>query len=401
MSQRIALLLATCGAVLSACGAKTTPINTNSAPVDTLCEAGKFQCIGNAQAECGTGGKSLIVTSCKADKFCNPASGKCELIVCTEKSSMICAGSDTTEVCSDDGSKKTIKTCTSKEKCMAGLCVPSACGGSQKRCGWKALLTCTGSAWKKDDCKENEYCDETTLACTPMACPVGAVECKDPSTARQCSAKGVAWVEQACGDNAGCFDGVCHALVAGTTVVDDAASAGADADGGSAAETTSDVAKDAKPLMDLPAKDLQMDKLNVFDVIISQAKTAPDGTEPTHFSDASAAWLDGLGTLQITAINGLAKLEIQVAKIEEFAKGSYSAVGGEAPDSRVGYNDGVFDSSTLGGNKFQYEAADYEISITEFGDMGGRIKGTVSAQLTSAVDGSKLWLIDGKFDIKR
>jgi len=49
-----------------------------------------------------------------------------------------------------------------------------------------------------------------------------------------------------------------------------------------------------------------------------------------------------------------------------------------------------------------WSAEEYEIYIDEFGGQdGGRIKGTFSAVLVNALDGSKAYLLDGQFDVAR
>jgi hypothetical protein len=374
--------------VLLACGTKATTPSS----VDSLCAAtDPPKCIGNVSAACAPGGKTYDITQCGVDKFCNATTGKCEATVC-EKSSSKCAGSDSSNVCNADGSVVTVKSCAANERCLAGICVTSKCGGTQTKCGWNAVLTCTATAWGKQDCGADEFCDPATTACKKRACDPGSpTQCNDDKTsAAHCSDTGDAWVVENCGAGNVCENGVCHAQVNSTTVED--TSSGTD-DG----MTLADVGKDGKTTMELPPKDSHMDDPDKFEVIVSQSATAPDGAVPTKFSNVSAAWLDSLGMLQISGAEGSTKVEIQVAKIEEFATGDFTAVGGEAPDSKLGYSDGT---GAVTGGKFQYNAADYTITIDEFGDMGGRIRGSFSGQLADD-GGKKIWLIDGKFDIKR
>ena len=377
-----------CLLILTACVSKST----TPPPVDTLCAAtDPPRCLGNVSATCAAGGKSYVTTQCGVDKYCEAKTGLCVAAVC-DKGSSKCVGSDSSEVCSADGSVKTTVTCGASEKCLAGVCVPSKCAGTQQKCAWNALLTCTSTAWAKEDCAAGEMCNPAGFKCVARACDGSFTQCKDDSTAAHCSANGDAWVEEPCGAGNGCFDGVCHALVSGTTT-DDTGGGNTDSD----AMSVADVGKDGKSTLELPPKDIQLDAPDLFQVVVSQSATAPDGATPMTFSNASAAWLDALGTLQITGAEGTQKVEIQVAKIGEFATGSFSAVGGEAPDSKLGYDDGTGDVT---GGQFQYNAADYTITIDEFGDVGGRIKGTFAGQLADK-NGKKVWLIDGKFDIKR
>ncbi len=384
MLRRLLAILPVLALVLSAACTKTT----TPTAVDTLCADGTFICIGNVSAACAPGGKAYVTTQCGVDKFCNATTGKCEATVC-EKGSSKCAGSDSSEICSADGSTKTVKPCLATESCLAGFCVSKSCGGTSQKCAWNAVLTCSSKAWAKTDCKSGEMCDPATFKCVARACDGSYTQCKDESTAAHCSPAGDAWVEQACGAGNGCYDGVCHAQVNGSTV-EDTGNGSTDGDAMSMDDT-----KDGKTLLELPPKDIQLDAPDKFEVVVSESATAPDGAVPLSFSNASAAWLDSLGTLQITGAEGTTKVEIQVAKIDEFATGTFTAVGQEAPDSIVGYSDG-----TGAPGKFQYQAADYTITVDEFGDVGGRIKGSFSAQVADE-GGKKLWLLDGKFDIKR
>ncbi len=345
MLRRLLALLP-CLVLAVGCAKTTTP-----GPVDSLCTDGTFQCFGNVSAACAAGGKSYNVTQCGTDKFCNATTGKCEATVC-EKGSSKCAGSDSSNVCNADGSAVTVKTCLASEKCMAGICVSNSCGGTQQKCGWNAVLTCTAKAWGLQNCKADEMCDPATFACKARACDGSTTQCSDDkATVAICSPTGDAWQTQACSAGQACFDGICHALVNGTTV-EDTGSSSTDGDAVSGND-----AKDGKTLLELPPKDIQLDAPDLFQCVISEAATAPDGATPMVFSNASAAWLDSLGTLQITGAEGTQKVEIQVAKITEFATGSFTAVGGEAPDSLIGYSDG-----TGAPGKFQYQAADYTIA---------------------------------------
>ncbi len=385
MLRRLASLLP-CLFLLAACGAKST----TPGPVDSLCTAGTFQCFGNVSAACAAGGKSYDVTQCGVDKFCNAATGKCEGTVC-EKGSSKCVGSDSSNICNADGSAVTVKSCASSEMCLAGICISKSCAGTQQKCGWNATLTCSAKAWSKQDCQPGEMCDPATYACKARACDGSHTQCSDDgTTAAHCSDTGDAWIQESCGAGNVCVDGICHAQVTGSTVDDTVASTDSDT-------VSSDDIKDGKTLLELPPKDIQMDQPDKFEVIVSQSATAPDGATPMSFSNASAVWLDSLGTLQISGAEGTTKVEIQIAKIEEFATGSFTTAGGEAPASVIGYSDGT---GAVTGGKFQYTSSDYTITLDAFGDVGARITGSFSGALADA-NGVKVWLLDGKFDIKR
>ncbi len=373
--------------ILAACGSKAT---TPSA-VDSLCAAtDPPKCIGNVSAACGPGGKSYVVTQCGVDKYCDATSGLCLATVC-EKGSSKCTG-DTSRVCSADGSSYVDTSCSGAQKCLAGICVTQTCGGTTQKCGWNTVLTCSSKAWATTACKTGELCDPTSFTCKARACDGSATQCSDDNTAAICSPTGDAWIAQACGAGQGCFDGICHAQVNGTAVDDTG-------DGSTDGDTTAatDVAKDGIQTLELPPHDIQLDAVDLFQCIVSQSATAPDGATPMVFSNASAVWLSSLGTLQITGAEGTQKVEIQVGKITELQAGNFTFSGAEAPNSVVGYSDGT---GTVTGGKFQYNAADYTINLTHFGAVGDRIQGTFSAQVVDA-NGNKLWLLDGQFDIKR
>ena len=62
--------------------------------------------------------------------------------------------------------------------------------------------------------------------------------------------------------------------------------------------------------------------------------------------------------------------------------------------------DAMIADGAVTGGKFQYTSSDYTITLDAFGDVGARITGSFSGALADA-NGVKVWLLDGKFDIKR
>lgn len=382
-------LLASIGLLLlAACGSKATP---TPGAVDSLCTAGVSQCVNNATATCNADGRGYTFLECGVDKYCKE--GKCLATVC-EKGSSKCSGTDSSIVCSENGSESTTVSCTSSQECSYGVCVNKKCGGSVQKCGWKTVLSCTASAWATTQCKANEFCDPATFKCTAQACDTpGASSCQDDTTAQVCNSTGTALSTQACGAGQICDHGLCHLPVTSSGEGD--TSGGSD----SSVSDAGDVGKDVKQLLELPPQDIILDAPDSFECILSEKKVPPDGTLPQSFSNASVSWLDGLGQLQISGSNDQnQKVEVDVGPIEEFATGSYSKKGAEAPKSRLGYDSGA---GAIGGGAFEYEATDYAITIDYFGGPGDRVKGTFSGTLKSSASGKVLYVIDGKFDIKR
>lgn len=389
LARSLFVLLVALGAACS------TPAATTPGPVDSLCAAGEQKCFGNIMASCGSGGKKWNLTQCGADKTCQTKEtagtvvAQCANTKCARGSS-VCVGSDSSKSCSLDGMTETVTACTSNESCSGGICVTKKCAGTVKKCGWKAVLACTSSAWSITECKDDELCDPATFTCVKQACSPTAAMCTDASNVQVCSETGSVWNVSACGAGEICDDAICHLPVNGVGGVDDAVS-GDDS-------SVADAGKDGKVLLDAPQKDNGLEPLDEFSCILSETKNPPDGAVPQSFPNASVTWLDTITTLMVSGVDGNIKVEVQIGPIEEFQTGDFTKKGGEASKARVGYSSG---EGPVSAGQFEYEATDYALHIESFGAQGDRIIGTFSADLEASATGKKMYVVDGKFNIKR
>lgn len=370
---------------LSGCSedAATTP-----GPVATFCQEGSVVCVGNATATCIESGKAYGVASCGESKYC--AGGKCQAVIC-EKGKRSCSG-NTVMACPDNGAADATaaQTCGGSTVCKAGVCVPASCTDGAKSCGWKTLLECKGGTYKETACGTGQVCNAASPKCVARQCVPGARQCLTSTAAQACNATGTAWVGQSCAAGQGCYDGVCHSLVVGKDPDSPDASTGKDVTAGDGTVQT-----DTPTTLDVPKKDIDWEPLDLFEVTISQT---PDTTgQKIKFGFAGANYLSTIQMLQITGDEGLNKLELQIAKVDEYITGTFTMVGGEAPEANVLMNDGSNDQATL---QWLYQASDYTIQIDEFGAPGGRVKGSFTAELTNALDNSLIYL-NGSFDVAR
>ena len=373
-----------------ACGEKAPA--AKAGPAATFCTDGSVKCIGNVVAKC-IGGKSYEISAC-GDKYC--AGGTCLPTVC-EKGSTSCKGPDLMQ-CPSNGSAdpSLAKTCTGS--CVKGACVPATCKDGDVLCGWRNVLTCKDNSWASTLCTPGQYCDAGQKKCLDKACAPDAVKCKSDSTATVCSTLGDKWLDKACVAGEACCDGVCRPLVKGEEPdASESKDTSTAADSGGTDIKPS--GKDADATVEVGVTDIVLEQNDIFKVTVSEKANPPAGASAVEFELASAGWNDTLKMLQLTGASGLNKIEIQIAKLEEFQEGTFTAEGGEAPDSALLYNDG---SANDPKTQWIYGAADYTITIDEFGDAGGRIKGSFSATMANAeIKDKKIYFVDGVFDIAR
>jgi hypothetical protein len=378
------------GALLGACGG-TTPTPSS---VTTFCTDGKVTCIGNVLATC-VGGKAYQTSSCGENKYCS--AGQCQDIHC-EKGSLTCSGPDLMQ-CPSNGSTDPGKLQTCANGCTKGACVPASCKDGDTLCGWRTVLTCSGGSWKPTPCANGQLCTVSgkVASCVDRTCAPDSVQCKSKDVAQVCSTMGDKFTDKACGAGNGCFDGVCHPLVKGQEP--DATTGGTDTSSGADTDSATSGKDTGHGSFDAGGKDVVLEQNDILKVIVSEKADPGSGVAPVEFELASATWNDGLKMLQLTGTVGLNKIEIQLAKIDEFSTGSFTAAGGEAPDSAIFYNDGTsIDPKT----QWKFGAADYTITIDTFGAPGGRVIGSFSATMADTeVKGKKIYFVDGVFDIAR
>jgi len=393
-------LLALVVAALACSEVKPAP-----APPTTFCKDGERVCKGNNVAECTGGGKAYKVTFCGA-KSCS--GGECKDPVCA-KGQLTCTEGAVYR-CPDDGLSDAAKIATCKttnpaEKCNDGVCLPNACikGDATKpadaRCGDKTLFQCITGVWKATTCGSSQYCDTTAGgACKDRACTPTQARCKDAKTAQTCTLNGSGWTDEACASGQRCDDGVCHLDVGGGTVAD-GGSTGTDASAAAPGDAGDSVSIGTGDTLVKPKKDVTFDAPDVFKVTFSKTKTPGAGDTVIKMDFPAASYLPVLKALQISGDKDLFKVELQVGPIDDFATGTYSQTGGQAGETKIYANDGTNDQRRV---QWLWAAADYDIELTTFEDIGGRVQGKFSAELIHTVDKkTKAYLVGGEFDIKR
>lgn len=371
--------------LLFGCGEDPAP-----APVASFCTPGNKVCEGHYIATCIDEGRAYKLSFCGESRYCS--AGQCKSTVC-EKGALSCDGNKVMQ-CPADGAatESQLKTCSAGDKCLAGTCLPTKCKDGESRCGWRSSLTCAGGSWKSTKCKGKQVC--AAGKCVDRACTPWTAQCKSKTESQVCNVSGDGWVSSKCKAGDLCYDGICHREVKdgspGAGAADAGASSSADASGG----------VDVPGFLDVSAPDdAGLEKPDTLSFILADTPNPPSGTLPLQFSIAAAQFLDVNKTLQITGDEGLYKLEIQVASVEEFQTGTFTAAGAEAEDSVILINDGTTDQSQV---QWKFQSTDYSIKITDFEGVDGRIKGTFSGEVGDRTQKGKVkYIVDGKFDIKR
>lgn len=366
-------------------------------PVDSFCTEGAKTCEGNYLATCIDGGKAYKLSFCGESRYCTTSSGtaQCKSTVC-EKGALTCDGTKVMS-CPNDGaaSESQLKTCSAGNKCLGGSCVAESCTDGDKTCGWRRTLVCNGGNWTVTKCTGKKICSKG--ACIDRVCTPHTAKCNSDTEAAVCTVTGDGWSANKCKAGDKCYDGICHREVKGGSAgqpVTDAGSSGGSDGGGSSGGV------DVPGFLEINEEDSGgLEPPDKLSFIFSDTPNPPSGSLPIEFSISAAQFLDVNKMLQITGDEGLYKIELQIAKLEEFQTGTYSAAGGEAEETVVLMNDGTTDQSQV---QWKYQSTDYTIKVTDFEAVDGRIKGTFSGEMGDRVEkGKTKYIVDGKFDIKR
>lgn len=368
-------------------------------PVDSFCTEGTKSCEGNYLATCIDGGKSYKLSFCGESRFCTTSSGtaQCKSTVC-EKGALTCDGTKVMECPADGSSTETqVKQCGAGDKCLGGACVPATCKDGDVRCGWRRVLTCNGGAWTSTVCTGKQIC--SAGKCVERACTPHTAKCASSAEASICTVSGDGYSPNKCAVGDKCYDGICHREVKGSEsgggATDSGASSGGESDAGSSSGGV-----DVPGFLEVGSSSGGgLEKPDKLSFIFSDTATPPAGSIPLEFSISSANFLDINKMLQITGDEGLFKIELQIAKLEEFQTGTYTAIGQEAPDTVILMNDGTTDQDKV---QWKYQSTEYSVTVTDFEAVDGRIKGTFNCELGDATQQGKVkYIVDGKFDIKR
>ena len=396
MKHAFSAFLAICfasAALLAGCGEDPPP-----QPVASFCTDGSKTCEGNYLATCVDGGKAYKLSFCGESRYCTTASGaaQCKSTAC-EKGALSCDGKKVVQ-CPADGSssESPVKECGAGDKCLGGTCVAEKCKDGESKCGWRRTLTCNGGSWTVTKCTGKQICKGGK--CVERTCVPHTAKCNSDKEAAVCTVMGDGYSPQACKAGDKCYDGVCHREVKDGSpgaVADAGSSSGGDDSGSS-----SGGAVDVPGFLEVgTSSDSGLEKPDTLSFIFADTPNPPSGSLPIEFSISAAQFLEINSMLQITGDEGLYKIELQVASIEEFQTGTFSAAGGEAADTKMLMNDGTTDQSQV---QWKYQSTDYTIKITDFEAVDGRVKGTFSGEMGDATKkGAVKYIVDGKFDIKR
>ncbi len=366
------------------------------AAVDTLCTDGTRKCLGNALLTCASDGKAWKVANCGEAKVCGQGQGGlgCQPVDCVPNSKS-CDDNKAMQCPADgQGDPSQVEFCVGAEHCVAGTCVKTACTSGDKLCGWKALLSCNGGGWSSQKCGANERCDAAKKACVERTCEPTTIACKDNTTSQTCNTEGSAWIVSACKAGQVCRDGVCHAKVKGK---DDIADAGATDTGATSGDAANDAAETGG-FLDVQKDEFVFEPLDKLTVYKSTKAPIPEGTLVFEYDISSASYLSLEQMMQITGNQNLEKIEIACAPVEEFTTGSTNELEQRWPNSSVLMNDGTNDPAVA---QFRYQAIEYSITIKEFPDVGGRLKGSFNATMADVMIKGKTFYVEGAFDIKR
>ena len=369
--------------LMDADGEVTTPT--------TFCsESDKPVCKGNYVATCTGAGTAYKLLFCGENNRCE--AGGCVAVICP-RGQLTCSGKNVMK-CPDDGASEPVKvqTCTTMAGCVSGVCKPNTCKKDDVVCGSSTSFTCQSGVVTESPCSSNQTCSVAAKGCVAEACTPTEAKCKDSTTAQVCNVDALGWTTQACPSGQGCFDGVCHPILADKSV----------ADAGSTKDTATGQADgviiSTGDTLVGPQKDVQFTKPDEFSVTFSKTKTPGASDKPTVLDMPSASYSKFTQILTVSGDKDLFKIAIQVGKIEEYTTGPFTQVDGQAPDSVIMVNDSSNDQTQV---QWIWKSADYDMELTEFGDINtGRIVGTFSSDLINTVDKTtKAYLTGGKFDI--
>ena len=376
--------------------------------LEAICEPGSAVCLegGLYMGTCLEDGKNYKVKYCGDGFHC--LGGECVTDGCTPGVS-ICKGDEAVKTCDGVGSgyqpeQPCVADADGNETvCKYGLCVMETCFAGNKACGVGYILECQadGSGWKELPCEDGQYCDPATITCVEQLCKPGSRVCLNEGSWQGCSADGSKMeavvscgADQACSQGF-CFDKVCEPgtiepekdVVAGDISLDTMVG---DTDGDVVPSEVKEVKKDKETT--------PLEKLNVGTVKVN-------GEEWKFDLDLSSSYVAEDQRLQISMnkfdniTNLNYQLEITLSPVEEFTVGKYNSEEPGEVTVEVRMNDGTSEPGDP--SSWKYTASAFEVTIEDFGPVGGRIIGKFTATLADKDGGPSLTLTEGVFDIKR
>jgi hypothetical protein len=272
----------------------------------------------------------------------------------------------------------------------------------------------SGGDWAKEECGEGQFCvkDGGKATCLPNACTPFQRTCegiKDSSFVA-CKFDGsVRSMQTECASGEACVDGVClprlcSPVVPIEEVTPDAAGDAAVGD----ADATQSEADDVQEVQQLDLGETILEAPDKGSVTMA----FPDGSSvDVKFSMyLSAKYVVGTGqegapakVLQIlmTEMVGMSiyNLEIHLTPLDEGATGHWTQADTAAVQGVIQMNDGTGEPGDP--SSWKYNASAYDLQVTEFGAVGGRVKGAFSGTLDAKDGSGAITLSNGVFDIKR
>lgn len=386
-------------------GCSSSNSDSTVACVEALEGCDEAVCEGNYVKRCSQDGIRYEYEACYP-RTC--VSGVCQTAACDFPGQSRCDDDDPSlvETCSDAMTQWSTRSCAQDTHCANGVCVPDSCNAGEKRCGMDSVLECDteGSAWTATDCEANQYCSDVQLACLEreafcMDNPLGA-QCLDLVRRASCSPSGILEPED-CRDGEVCVDGFCQAQVCGAAyvlpedVVEDQTDTTEPADvTGEASEVEEeDVIEWDLPPLTLPAKGW------------ATLDGGPFENQKVEFTSAKTAnYVVNDLDLQISMGMGVFFLEVHIVGVEEKMVGHYTSEDAETVQCMVLFNDGTQDPSVV---QWKYASEVYDITLSTFEDVGGRVIGSFSGTLREQVAEGEpasevvVTVTDGYFDVPR
>jgi len=371
--------------------------------VEVLPECGTV-CVGRYLRTCSEDQKHYEYEHCGNYSMCK--NGACASAVCVDPGKAECDPTQpgVYELCLENLTQLTTKTCADGEKCLAGACAPSPCTADEKVCGWKAVVKCDADGnWETTECGETQYCDELAAVCLEMDAlcieTPGARVCQDSEVALECDNKGNLKPID-CGKDEVCVKGFCQPRVEGVDYGD-----GGDTDilvpeDAGVPDILEDIVlpeiKDATPL-EIPPKDIPpLEVPPKAWVTINGGLFENEQIKFTNTKQGVYIFKDT--DLQVSMAKSMYLLELHFSGIEEGVVGSFSSDEPGSVTPWIWFNDGTTDQEQV---QWKYESATYQVTLDQFDQPGGRVIGTFSGTMEDVTGGPPIELTDGFFDVPR
>lgn len=371
----------------------------NSQCVEKACNKGETKCFGNYIGVCDNSEKKYNISFCGSGYNCEK--GECEARGCYPPAKKECLSETKSFLCSEDGKAKIDIPCTEDEICKEGVCILKKCEKGKKICGYNALIACKedGSSWDVSKCKEDESCNEKTLKCEKRLCQPEKARCIDEKTSKICKLDGLGEFIIKCGSAEHCVDGFCQPLVCEVKpdiIVKDI-------------EVIDGVLLDGEEIEVIEEDKIlpELEQPSIAKVIMDGGKgLAVEGgsfsNEEVNFTSYKSAEYaykvqQKMNALVLNFTKGLVTLEIYIYGIGLGELGKFICEGGEY-ETYFWLRAGKYTPEKS--KDYDYKSISCEVTIEEFGKLGGRVKGKFSGTLQDAFDESQITLKDGLFNVK-